>query len=323
MPDWLACNLNQSGIVDLDDLLHVLDAFEPMLMWLQIQGRGLEWAVAFAGPIRFILPWPLNTGYLLLRMEPATHIQVIKCGGSVLRSDAAIAQTCDHLVTMAGSGNRLIVVVSAPAGVTDSLFKSVPLDASTSGEAIAEHVSSGERAMAARLTEQLRSLNLGVTTLSVHDIGLRASGPPLDADPVSLDVPAVLSAAAASDVVVVPGFVGVGSSGARRLLGRGGSDISAIFIAAEVGGTCCLLQRVAGIYETDPDAKETLPAHFAQMHWDDMLELEREVVQHKAVRLAQQRRLCFQITSPRSGIGTLVGDLQAVFEAAPSSHASS
>lgn len=298
-----------------------------LVNWYRTQGIVLgEYECGFCPirePILLVTPRTCHTGYLLRWMEQTTDIQVIKCGGSVLRSDEAIAATCDYLATKTDIFDRVIVVVSAPAGVTDTLYQSVSLEASTSGDEIAEHVSSGERAMAARLTDQLRALGLDVINLTVHDIGLRASGPPLDADPVSLDVPAILQAVDACDVLVVPGFAGVGSSGARRLLGRGGSDISAVFIAAEVNGECCLLQRVAGIYERDPDSQDALPPHFAQMHWDDLLELDDEVVQAKAVRLAKQRQLRFQVTSPDSRVGTMIGDFHPVLTSEPIRHASS
>jgi homoserine dehydrogenase len=256
-------------------------------------------------------------------MDSSTSIQVIKCGGSVLGSDAAISATCSHLATIASHGGAMIVVVSAPAGLTEALFQSVPLEASTSGDEIAEHVSSGERAMAARLTDQLQASGVHARTLTVHDIGLRVSGPPLDADPISLDGAAITQALAETPVLVVPGFAGVGSSGARRLLGRGGSDISAIFIAAELEASCTLLQEAAGVYEQDPTLHDAAGQRFDQMHWDDLLELDDEVVQAKAVRLAKQRGLAFQVTALDDGPGTFVGNVQPVLASDQPRHASS
>jgi homoserine dehydrogenase len=266
---------------------------------------------------------PVEHKVSFLPMDQPSSIQVIKCGGSVLGSDDAIAATCTHLAEIAAEGTPLIVVVSAPAGVTDALYQSVSLEASTSGDEIAEHVSSGERMMAARLKDQLQAMGVHAAALTVHDIGLRASGPSLDADPISLDVPAILHAMESTPVLLVPGFAGVCSSGARRLLGRGGSDISAIFIAAELGASCRLLQKVAGVYEKDPALHHLTPTRFSQMHWDDLMELDDEVVQSKAVLLAKQRQLAFSVTSLDPAQGTLVGNVQPVLASGQSRHASS
>ncbi len=256
-------------------------------------------------------------------MRGVQRIQVIKCGGSVLDTEEAIADTCRYIASLATPNEPLVVVVSAPAGVTDALYQSVPLEASTSGDEIAEHVSSGERKMAARLTEHLQSLGVQAATLSVHDIGLRASGPPLDADPVSLDVKAILTAFNADPVLVIPGFAGVGSSGARRLLGRGGSDLSAVFIACELGASCRLLQQATGVFEQDPEGRADTPPRFASLHWDDLLDLDTEVVQGKAVRLAKQRRLEFVVSAITPDFDTVVGDVLPVMTTERSRHASS
>jgi len=256
-------------------------------------------------------------------MGSSNAIHVIKCGGSVLGTEADIAAMATHLASIAAAGDRLIVVVSAAAGVTDALFQSVSLEASTSGDEIAEHVSSGERIMVTRLCDQLQTLGVTAAALTVHDIGLRASGPPLDADPISLDVAAILQGLHEYPVLIVPGFAGVGSSGARRLLGRGGSDLSAIFIAAELGASCTLLQNATGVYERDPSLHDATPPQFDQMHWDDLLELDNEVVQAKAVRLAKQRQLPFQVTSLDAQPGTLVGNVQLLLASDRPRHASS
>lgn len=256
-------------------------------------------------------------------MRDPESIQVIKCGGSVLGSENDIARTCATLAGRAEEGQSLVIVVSAPAGVTDALYESVPLEASTSGDEIAEHVSAGERLMAARLTEELRLLGVRAASRSVHDIGLRASGPPLDADPIALNAPALLEALQDFQLIVLPGFAGVGSSGARRLLGRGGSDLTAVFVAAELGGPCTLMQDAPGIFESDPNGLSDCPPRFASMHWDDLLDLDHEVVQAKAVRLAKQRRLPFTVCGPDLRDGTLVGDSLAVRLTERPRHASS
>ncbi|MCP4759506.1 MAG: hypothetical protein GY894_11760 [Planctomycetes bacterium] len=248
-------------------------------------------------------------------------MRIIKCGGSILGSSREVEAVADWVAGLAKEPGTLIVVVSAPAGVTDLLFASISLNASTTGEQIAEHVSSGERHMAETLTDHLQSRGLPARSLSVREIGLQAAGNPLDADPVSVDVELIAKAAAESPALVIPGFTGMSSAGDIRLLGRGGSDLTAIFLAAELGASCHLVQAAPGIYEIDPVRAEG--PRFEQMHWDDLIEMEREVVQAKAVRLAKQRKQPFIVSGLSSPGRTLVGDVAARLVRDDTSHAPS
>jgi len=241
-------------------------------------------------------------------MSVASHIRVVKCGGSILGSPAAIAAAADRLAAMAGRSGVLIVVVSAPAGATDALFAELSPTASTTGSDVAEHVSQGERQMAAQLARHLQDRGLTARSVSVQQIALHASGPALDADPVSLDTAAILEAAAVSPVLVIPGFAAISASGQCRLLGRGGSDLTAVFLAAELGATCHLMQAAPGIFESDPSHGS--PLRFDRLHWDDLLDMDSEVVQAKAVRLAKQRDLPFVVSGLEDAPRTRVGDFQ-------------
>ena len=66
-------------------------------------------------------------------------MRIIKCGGSILGSSREVEAVADWVAGLAKEPGTLIVVVSAPAGVTDLLFASISLNASTTGEQIAEH----------------------------------------------------------------------------------------------------------------------------------------------------------------------------------------
>jgi homoserine dehydrogenase len=236
--------------------------------------------------------------------------QVIKCGGSILGSDQAIADVADLLAARATADSPLIVVVSAPAGVTDVLFGEIPLQASTSSVEIVEHVSQGEQRMVVELAEHLQNRGVAAHPVNVADIGLHASGHPLDADLVSLDIPSLQAILQRSPITLVPGFVGIDHSGTKRLLGRGGSDLTAVFLAAELNSQCEMIQFIEGVYEYDP--AHTRSARFSQMHWDDLLDLDNQVVQPKAVRLAKQRGLAFLVRGvSATAPGTMVGDMTA------------
>ncbi|MDP7028910.1 MAG: hypothetical protein QF733_01655 [Phycisphaerales bacterium] len=241
-------------------------------------------------------------------------IQIVKCGGSILASDPA--RVADAIATVQGP---LIIVVSAPAGETDRRLASIPLNASTSGEQIAEFVSRGERAMADTMASLLQDRGRSARRVTVQDIGLSAAGAALDADPVGLDHDAVHHLLQDCHALVVPGFVATSRSGAWRLLGRGGSDVTAVFLAAELGASCRLIQAAPGIFECDPARGPS--GRYARMHWDDLLELDAEVVQAKAVRLAKQRRVQLTVTGLAESPATIVSD--STMMASETSHADS
>ncbi len=249
-------------------------------------------------------------------METAQPIQVVKCGGSVLATDAAAV--ADAVAAMTPP---LIVVVSAPAGETDARFASIPLEASTSGSQIAEFVSRGEREMSVRMAAMLQDRSMAARPIGVQDLGLIASGDALDADPESLDADATRALLSAHPVLVVPGFVALGRGGDWKLLGRGGSDATAVFLTAELRGSCRLMQSTAGVFDRNPAMGPA--TRFARMHWDDVLDLDEAVIQPKAVRLAKQRRIPLTVTGLRPAPATIVADCPAVPAGPEHTHADS
>ena len=249
-------------------------------------------------------------------MDHANPIQVIKCGGSILAD--GIDAVADALSTIRGP---LVIVVSAPAGETDARFASISLEASTTGDQIAEFVSRGEREMAAHMAGLLQDRGLAARSVTPQEIGLTASGSPLDADPVAIDHQAVRTLLKTTPTLVVPGFVAMGRSGGHKLFGRGGSDTTAVFLATELNATCRLMQAAAGVFDHDPDSRQA--TRFARMHWDDLLDLDAEVVQHKAVRLAKQQRLRLTVTGLQTTPATLVEDCPSALAGAEPAHVDS
>jgi aspartokinase len=120
-------------------------------------------------------------------------------------------------------------------------------------------------------------------------------------------------------VVVAPGFVGRGPGGATSLLGRGGSDYTALFLAARLGARrCVLFKDVDGLYTADP-ARDRAALRYEAVTWRTAARVGGRVVQEKAVLYAEFERLAFEITAPGSGVSTRVGlgpDLVAESEAA-------
>jgi homoserine dehydrogenase len=108
-------------------------------------------------------------------------------------------------------------------------------------------------------------------------------------------------------LVIVPGFVGVDDGGARTLLGRGGSDFSAIFLAGELGADkVCLYKDVDGVFESDPSTFKTA-RRYTRISWVDALQVARPLLQPQAVEYAQERGLTIAVEALGSSESTVVG----------------
>ena len=236
-------------------------------------------------------------------------LTVLKFGGSVLGTArdyaAAVADVKRHL----RRGERVLAVVSALKGATDSLladahyFGSAPEPAAT-----ASLLATGEAASAARLALALNAAGVAAALLEPAAIGLTTRGPLLDADPVAVDDDALRHALERSGAAVVPGFFGRDTSGGYALFGRGGTDLTALFLAHHLGARACrLLKNVDGVYEHDPEGSGRKPRRYEVISWDDALKLGSRVIQPKALHFARRERVEFDVGAVGSPRGTRVG----------------
>lgn len=238
-------------------------------------------------------------------LVPATSLtDVVKYGGSVLRDDLDLLRLAQDAYALVRRGRRLVVVTSAFRGRTDALLAQVDPD----GDArdAAAYVAIGEIESSLRVTLALQRAGLVAKAVPARDVGIRTVGDPLDARIVSVDPQAIRRAACDADVVVVPGFVGTADDGSLTLLGRGGSDLTAIALAAALGAECTLVKDVDGVYERDPRGPGDEPRRFSSLRFDTARALGGRVVQPKALAHAAAAGTAFRIRAIH-GDGTLVG----------------
>lgn len=238
----------------------------------------------------------------------------------MLRDEADVALGVQEIERWCAGGGRVVAVVSAFEGTTDALLASARrFDAAADDPAAAMLLATGELTTASLLGLAVRQGGRGrgraCRVLNPHSAGLRTRGGGADADPASIDVAAFGRAIDECGVVVVPGFVGVDAHGHFALLGRGGSDLTALFAAAELGAARCrLIKDVDGVYDADPNAPGSNARRYRELWWDDALRLDGGIVQHKAVRFARSRGLAFEVGSfGREGV-TVVGAGPSVLE---------
>lgn len=239
-----------------------------------------------------------------------TSITVLKFGGSVLRDELHIHAAAEEVAQAVARGVRVVAVVSALEGTTDALLARARAYApSPHPFAAAQLLATGEHASAALLGLALDARGVRVEVLDAAGAGLQTTGDALDASPVALDTPALLQALGRARAVVVPGFVGRDGFGRTTVLGRGGSDLTALFIAQRLGADCRLVKDVAGLYEWDPALPGPAPRRFRTLDWDGALALDGSIVQHKAVRFAREHALGFEVGALAAEEVTRVGPL--------------
>lgn len=235
-------------------------------------------------------------------------IQILKFGSSVLASAAHVVTAVDEIQRWLQAGYRVVAVVSAVGRTTDELLlQANRLAAHPDRESTAELLATGEAQTVALVKLSLAKLGVSVAALDSASLGIRTRGPLLDADPVGLDDEELRASLRAHSVLVVPGFVARHEDGRPSLLGRGGSDLTTLFLSAHLQASCRLLKDVPGLYEWDPSAQGPAPRRFEQIRFGDALELGDEVVQPKALRFAQERQLQFRVGGCGHDESTLVG----------------
>ncbi len=245
-------------------------------------------------------------------------IVVLKFGSSVLGNEKDLWPVVDEIYRRHRAGKHVVAIVSAFAGETDRLLAHAGQYGRCSNpDALARLVATGEETSAALLGLALDRAGIPAQVLDAAQIGFVAHGSTLDAEPHSLHPQKILHALESGAVAVIPGFVARQEDGSTALLGRGGSDLSAVFIAQRLGGHCCLIKDVDGLYDCDPALAGAAARRFSTLTWDEALALGGGVVQPKAIAFACEHAQTFEVRAIGSTTSTLIGPQASEFDVSP------
>ncbi len=239
------------------------------------------------------------------------RLMVVKFGSSVLQREEDLPVVVGEISRWLGGEQYVLAVVSAFGNTTEELFKRASAyGESTNEEAVARLVATGEEASAAQLVLALTRAGMRAKLLGPEQIHLIAEGEPLDARLSGVSAERVWSAFTQSEVVVVPGFIARTARGSTVLLGRGGSDLTALFLAHELRASRCrLVKDVDGLYSSDPKSTDGVsPERYERLGWEEALGLRGGVVQAKALEFARENRLRFEVGAVGGAEGTVVGE---------------
>lgn len=200
-----------------------------------------------------------------------------------------------------GRGNQVVVVVSAMAGETDRLVgfckEASPLYDMAEYDVV---VSSGEQVTSGLLAMALKAMGVDARSWLGWQLPLRTVGTHSKARIEAVETDALVAALESGQVAVIPGFQGQMLDGRVATLGRGGSDTSAVAVAAAVkADRCDIYTDVDGVYTTDPRIVSRA-RKLDKITYEEMLELASvgsKVLQTRSVALAMKEKVRLQVLS--------------------------
>jgi homoserine dehydrogenase len=255
-------------------------------------------------------------GYVRKESGVKPSVVVLKFGSSVLHSAAQLPLAIEEIYREWRAGRQVVAVVSAFAGVTDRRFAEARARSSDLHEQAA-WVAGGEEESGTQLAAALLANGVSARYLDAREMGLIAQGQPHDSTPVALDTTHLLACLSEHAVLVVPGFVAQDLQGRCVLLGRGGSDLTALFLAQNLDARCCLLKDVDGVYDGDPAVVTNHARRFQRLSWRSALEIGGKIIQPRALQFAQSCGQPFEVACVGATLSTHVDHGPDEFAAVP------
>ncbi len=240
-------------------------------------------------------------------------LTVMKFGGSSLADTARVLGAAARAAAASLRGEQVVVVVSAQGDTTDEMIaRARAVNPNSSSREMDAYLAAGEQMSAGLMAMALESLGVNAVSLTGWQAGLETDSIHGNGRVLQLGGSRVKRELDQGKVVVVTGFQGLGPDGDVTTLGRGGSDTTAVALAAFLKADRCLIYTdVDGVYDKDP-RRHPDAVKFQCIGYEPMLTLAREgaqVLHDRSVELAQMYQVPVRVLSSfRPGEGTLVTD---------------
>ena len=246
---------------------------------------------------------------------------VQKYGGTSVGSIERIHRVADRVSRTLQEGHRTVVVLSAMSGETDRLIKLAQQVTPTPDEREMDMLlSTGERVTIALLAMELRGRGINARSYTGRQVGIMTDSAHTNARIARVTADRIREALEEGVVPVVAGFQGINEQSDVTTLGRGGSDLSAVALAAALKADRCIIYTdVDGVYTADPNI---VPAarRIDKISYEEMLEmasLGAKVLQTRSVEFAAKFNVPVEVNSSfKEGKGTLVTKEDTDMEAA-------
>ncbi len=242
---------------------------------------------------------------------------VMKFGGTSVADEARIRNAARIATECFDKGNGVVVVVSAQGDTTDELIeKARAINGRASKREMDMLLSTGEQVSAALVAMAIDARGRHAVSLNGRQAGFVTDGVHASARIKKIETERIRAELDAKNIVVVTGFQGVDKKDDVTTLGRGGSDTSAVALAAALSADVCKIYTdVEGVYTADP-RKVKGAAKLDCVSFDEMLEISSlgaQVILNRAVELAQKYNVNLEILSSLTDRpGTVIKEVSAL-----------
>lgn len=236
---------------------------------------------------------------------------VQKFGGSSVGSIEKIKNVARKVIKTKNEGNHVVVVVSAMSGTTDQLINlAKEISPNPSRREMDMMVSTGEQVSIALLAMAIHAENEDAVSFNAWQVGIKTTSDYSKAKILDINTEKVKEALNNNNIVVVAGFQGIDALNNVTTLGRGGSDTTAVAVAAALkADRCDIYTDVDGVYTTDPrivpNAKRLEEITFEEML--EMASMGAKVLHDRSVIFAMKYNVPLRVLSSfQDGPGTLI-----------------
>lgn len=229
-------------------------------------------------------------------------IVVQKFGGTSVSTNEKLFDICKHITKEYDIEKKVVVVVSAQGNTTDNLIK----EAKEINEDIDKRemdvlMSVGEQITIAKLAMCLKKLGYDAISLTGWQIPIKTNDIYGDADITKINLDRIIHELNNKKIVIIPGFQGINEENNDiTTLGRGGSDTTAVALAAVLkADKCCIYKDVDGVYNEDPKTNDKA-FKYDMITYEEMLNLSNngaKVLHNKSVKLAKEFNIPIHIKS--------------------------
>ncbi len=240
---------------------------------------------------------------------------VQKYGGTSVADPERIFTAARRAAELTRQGHRVVLVVSAQGQTTDTLIETAQqISRLESDREMDAYLAAGEQMSAGLMAMALEELGCPAVSLTGWQAGIETDAVHGNAKITAIHPGRILTALEEGKIVVVAGFQGISPQGDITTLGRGGSDTTAVALAAGLhADKCQIFTDVDGVYDKDP-RKHKNAVRFERIGYEDMLALIGEgaqVLHDRSVLTARDHAICLEVLSAATGkAGTIVGDLE-------------
>ncbi|MCI8444297.1 MAG: aspartate kinase [Clostridia bacterium] len=239
---------------------------------------------------------------------------VLKFGGSSVADHEKLKLVANRIINLYNKGNNIVVILSAQGKTTDKLMQEAKeLSPITINRELDSLLSSGEQVSIAKLAILLNSMGYKAVSLTGWQAGIYTNNTNQDAVIQYIDTARVLCELKERKIVIIAGFQGVNQNTDITTLGRGGSDTTAVAMAAALKAkNCYIFSDVDGVYTTDPN-KVKEAKKLAALSYQEMKEVASEgakVLHNRCVEIGEKFKIPIITKSTfNNKPGTVISDI--------------